>query len=194
MLGTLLILSGPSGSGKSTLSRRAEAEHLCKFSVSCTTRSPREGEVDGVDYHFLSQEDFATKVAAGDFLEYATVHANSYGTLRSHVINQLIAGETVVLDIDVQGAALIREVEDSTIRRAYADIFIHLDKAELESRLRGRESDSDEVIALRLSNAAAEEARRHEYQFILNSADREQDYSKFLSLLCSLSMRRQLLA
>ncbi len=192
MLGTLLIVSGPSGSGKTTLCRRAEAAGLTAYSISCTTRPPRPGERDGVDYHFLSPETFAAKVQAGEFLEHATVHGNSYGTLKADIIDLLMQGKNVVMDIDVQGAASIRACADPTIRRAYADVYIHVPAAELEARLRGRQTDSEEVIRLRLRNAAAEDARQGEYQYALVSADREHDYARFLSLLTALSMRTAL--
>ena len=193
MLGTLLIVSGPSGSGKTTLCRRAEAAGLTSYSISCTTRAPRPGEQDGGDYYFLTPESFAAKVAAGEFLEHACVHGNSYGTLRSEVVRRLQAGETVVMDIDVQGAASIRACADATIRRAYADVYIHVPPAELEARLRGRSTDSEDTIRLRLHNAAAEDARRGEYQYLLTSGDREQDYARFVALLAALSMRTPLL-
>ena len=192
MLGSLLIVSGPSGSGKTTLCRRAEKDGLTSYSISCTTRQPRPGEQNGVDYHFLTPEDFAAKVAAGEFLEYATVHGNSYGTLKSDIIQLLEAGKNVVMDIDVQGAASIRACDDPIIRRAYADIYIHVPSAELEARLRGRQTDAEEVIQLRLRNAAAEDARMGEYQFALVSADRESDYSRFSALLTTLGMRTTL--
>ncbi|MBR1998696.1 MAG: guanylate kinase, partial [Akkermansia sp.] len=135
---------------------------------------------------------FAAKVAAGEFLEHATVHGNSYGTLKADIIDLLQQGKNVVMDIDVQGAASIRACEDAIIRRAYADIYIHVPAAELEARLRGRQTDSEEVIQLRLHNAAEEDARQGEYQYALISADRESDYSRFLALLTALSMRTQL--
>ena len=192
MLGTLFIVSGPSGSGKTTLCRRAEADGLTAYSISCTTRTPRPGEQDGVDYHFLTPDAFARKVEAGEFLEHACVHGNSYGTLRSEVVRLLQAGKNVVMDIDVQGAASIRACADPTIRRAYADVYIHVPPAELEARLRGRCTDSEDTIRLRLHNAAAEDARRCEYQYILTSADREHDYALFTTLLSSLALRTTL--
>lgn len=192
MLGSLLIVSGPSGSGKTTLCRRAEAAGLTCYSISCTTRQPRPGEQDGVDYHFLTPEVFAAKVNAGEFLEYATVHGNSYGTLKADIIELLQQGKNVVMDIDVQGAASIRSCTDPIIRRAYADIYIHVPSDELEARLRGRQTDSEDVIRLRLHNAAMEDARMPEYQFTLVSGDREADYSRFLALLTTLSMRTPL--
>jgi len=194
MLGTLLIVSGPSGSGKTTLCRRAEASGLASYSISCTTRAPRPGETNGVDYHFLSPETFAQHVAAGDFLEYATVHGNSYGTLKADIIDLLRGGRNVVMDIDVQGAASIRACTDPVIRAAYADVYIHVPAVELEARLRGRNTDADETIRLRLHNAAMEDARQGEYQFALVSADRESDYSRFASLLATLGMRTGLAA
>jgi len=189
MLGTLLIVSGPSGSGKTTLCRRAEKNGLSSYSISCTTRNPRDGEVDGTDYHFLSQEDFAKKISDGDFLEYATVHGNSYGTLRSQVIEALQSGKNVVMDIDVQGADSIRASDNAIICQSYADLYIHIPSAELEARLRGRQTDSEEVIQLRLKNASDEDAQLNKYQFILTSSDRESDYSSFCALLKALSMR-----
>ena len=192
MLGTLLIVSGPSGSGKTTLCRRAEKDALTAYSISCTTRQPRPGEQDGVDYHFLTPEVFAAKVEAGEFLEHATVHGNSYGTLKSDIIDLLQAGKNVVMDIDVQGAASIRACDDAIISRAYADVYIHVPSAELEARLRGRQTDAEEVILLRLRNAAEEDARMNEYQFSLVSADRESDYTRFTALLTALGMRTTL--
>ncbi len=192
MSGSLIIVSGPSGSGKTTLCRRAEADGLTAYSISCTTRQPRPGEQDGVDYHFLTPELFAQKVAAGEFLEHATVHGNSYGTLKADIIDLLKQGKNVVMDIDVQGAASIRACANPDIRRAYADIYIHVPADELEARLRGRQTDSEDVIQLRLRNAAAEDARQGEYQFALVSGDREHDYARFLALLTALSMRTQL--
>ena len=183
-LGTLLIVSGPSGSGKTTLCRRAEAAGLTGYSVSCTTRAPRPGERPDVDYHFLSPSDFADKVRAGEFLEHATVHGNSYGTLKADIIELLQAGKNVVMDIDVQGAASIRSCPD---------VYIRVPAAELEARLRGRQTDAEEVIRLRLHNAAMEDARLGEYQFCLVSGDREQDYARFTALLAALDMRCSLL-
>lgn len=192
MLGTLLIVSGPSGSGKTTLCRRAEADGLTAYSISCTTRAPRPGEQDGTDYHFLTPADFQSRIAAGDFLEYATVHGNSYGTLKSDIIDLLQAGRNVVMDIDVQGAASIRACSAPIIRRAYADVYIHVPSAELEARLRGRQTDAEETIRLRLHNAAMEDARQGEYQYCLISGDRERDYARFTALLASLGMRTSL--
>ncbi len=193
-LGSLLIVSGPSGSGKTTLCRRAAQDGLASYAVSCTTRPPRPGEVHGTDYYFLSQQDFDSRVAAGDFIEHACVHGNSYGTLRSEVIRHLLQGENIVMDIDVQGAASIRACQDPLIRRARADVYIYLPIHEIETRLRARSTDSEESIRLRLHNATIEDAHRSEYQFILPSASREHDYSLFRTLILALSLRTSLCA
>jgi guanylate kinase len=182
--GILYLVSGPSGSGKSTLCRRLAAEGEAEFSVSCTTRQPRFGETHGREYYFLSTEEFEAKVAAGEFLEHALVHGNHYGTLRSEVIGRLAAGTDVVMDIDVQGAAQVRACDDESIRRALVDLFVMPpDEDELAARLRGRGTDSDEVIALRLRNAIDEMRHWPEYRFRLLSGTPEQDYAKFKSLL-----------
>ena len=108
--GMILIISGPSGSGKSTLCKKMFEEFTSmEFSVSCTTRNPRGEEKDGVDYHFLSRESFEKHIADGDFLEYALVHGNYYGTLKSEVLDRTGRGIDVVLDIDVQGAMILKE-------------------------------------------------------------------------------------
>ena len=191
--GRLFVISGPAGVGKSEIVKMVLKKHPdISLSVSCTTRQPRPGEQDGVDYHFLTPEVFAAKVAAGEFLEHATVHGNSYGTLKADIIDLLQQGKNVVMDIDVQGAASIRACDDAIIRRAYADVYIHVPSAELEARLRGRQTDSEEVIQLRLHNAAEEDARQGEYMYALVSGDREHDYSRFLALLTTLGMRTQL--
>ena len=105
-LGTLLVVSGPSGSGKTTLCRRATENGLCVYSISCTTRQPRPGEVNGVDYHFLTAAEFAARVERGDFLEYAEVHGNRYGTLKADILNLLEQGKNVVMDIGRPGPRL----------------------------------------------------------------------------------------
>ena len=182
--GILFLVSGPSGSGKSTLCRRLEGEGEAEFSVSCTTRDPREGEKHGSEYYFLSTDEFDRKVGAGEFLEFAEVHGNKYGTLRSEVIDRLLDGKDVVMDIDVQGAAQVRGCEDPAIQRALVDLFVMPpDERELAARLTGRGTDSEEVIALRLKNAIEEMAHWPEYRYRLLSATREEDYSRFKALL-----------
>lgn len=188
--GILYLVSGPSGSGKSTLCRRLAKEGHAEFSISCTTRAPRPGEEHGREYYFLSTEEFRRRAEAGEFLEHATVHENSYGTLKSEVMERLRAGVDVVMDIDVQGAALVRACDDALIRGALVDLFVMPpDEVELESRLRGRGTDSEEVIALRLRNAIDEMRHWREYRYRLLSAGPDEDYQRFYSLLLGERLR-----
>jgi len=155
--GILLLVSGPSGSGKTTLCRRLADEDEAIYSTSCTTRPSRKGERDGHDYHFLTRETFEQKVTNGEFLEYAEVHGNLYGTLKTEVLDHLAKGIDVVMDIDVQGAAQVRSCADTSIKAALVDVFVmpHTED-ELLKRLTGRGSDSQDVIALRMKNALGE--------------------------------------
>lgn len=188
--GILLLVSGPSGSGKTTLCRRIANEKETHYSISCTTRPPRPGEVNGRDYHFLSIDEFTRRVEAGDFLEHACVHGNHYGTLRSEVIGYLAGGVDVVMDIDVQGAAQVRGCQDPMIRGSLVDLFVMPpDEAELLARLSGRGTDSSEVIALRMHNALEEMRHWPEYTFRLLSGSREEDYLRFKSLLIGERLR-----
>lgn len=188
-LGSLLVVSGPSGSGKTTLCRRATEDGLCVYSISCTTRQPRQGEADGVDYHFLTPEEFTDRVQKGHFLEHAEVHGNHYGTLKADILNLLEQGKSVVMDIDVQGAEQIRACVDGILPKCYTDVYIYVPQEELRNRLCGRQTDEDEVISLRLRNAAQEDACLSRYQYCLVSSDRETDYAAFAALLKCQSMR-----
>jgi guanylate kinase len=154
--GLLLVLSAPSGAGKTTLAHAFRARHPdAAFSVSATTRAPRGAERDGVDYHFVSAERFADLVAEGAFAEWAEVHGKRYGTLRSTVEEALRSGRIALFDIDVQGGAQLRRAFP---RDAVTAFILPPSAAELERRLRGRLTDSDEVIARRLAAARAEVA------------------------------------
>jgi guanylate kinase len=188
--GILYLVSGPSGSGKTTLCRRLADEGEARYSTSCTTRPARPGEKDGYDYHFLSQDEFEEKLLQSAFLEYATVHGNSYGTLLSEVTEHLANGVDVVMDIDVQGAKHVRNCTDPRIRTALVDLFVMPpSEEELRSRLTGRQTDAPEVIALRMKNALAEMEHWPSYQFRLLSDSREHDYARFKSLLLAERMR-----
>ena len=188
--GILLLVSGPSGSGKSTLCRQLAAAGDAVFSISCTTRPPRPGEQDGRDYYFLGRDEFERRVAAGEFLEWAEVHGNGYGTLRSEVLGRLADGIDVVMDIDVQGAAQVRASVDPAIRTSLVDLFVMPPtEEELALRLRGRGTDSEEVIELRLRNAIEEMSHWREYRYCLVSSTREDDYARFRSLLTAERMR-----
>jgi guanylate kinase len=182
--GILLVVSGPSGSGKTTLCRRLADSGEVRYSISCTTRSPRPGEVHGEDYHFLTHEEFERRIRAGDFLEHAEVHGNRYGSLKSEVLANLHHGIDVVMDIDIQGAGQVRNCEDPDIRLAFVDLFVMPPSGEeLHARLAGRGTDSPETISLRMSNALNEMRHWNEYANVLFSSTRDEDFSKFKALV-----------
>lgn len=190
--GVLCVVSGPSGSGKTTLCHRAAAELPgVVYSVSCTTRPPREGEVDHVDYHFLGRGDFEERIGRGEFLEYALVHQKQYyGTLKSEVLEHLRNGRDVVMDLDVQGAAQLRASGDEEIRRSLVDVFIlPAGPRELEARIRGRGAMPEEEIQRRLRNAEGEMAHRGAYAYTLVTGDREEDFARFTAILEAERMR-----
>ncbi len=188
--GILLVVSGPSGSGKTTLCRRLAESGEAHYSISCTTRAPRPGEVNGKDYHFLTLQDFQQRLDAGDFLENAVVHENLYGSLKSEVIAFLQAGTDVVMDIDVQGADQIRSCQDPEIQRAFVDLFVMPpSEEELRTRLSGRGTDSEEIIALRMANALDEMKNWNRYAYCLLSTTKESDYAKFQSLVTAERLR-----
>jgi len=164
--GLLLVLSAPSGAGKTTLARRLMArEPDARFSISATTRAPRGQERDGVDYHFVSRARFEGMVAAGELAEWAEVHGNRYGTLKSTVEQALAAGRIALFDIDVQGG---ERIQACWPRQAVTVLVLPPSMAELERRLRGRGTDSDEQVARRLAVARAEIARgARSYRYLL---------------------------
>jgi len=189
-LGMLLVVSGPSGSGKTTLCRRLADSGEVRYSISCTTRPPRPGEVDGRDYHFLTRGEFVRRLEAGDFLEHAVVYGNLYGSLKAEVLSHLGIGVDVVMDIDVQGADQVRNCADPDIRRAAVDLFVMPpSEAELYARLSGRGTDSAETIALRMANALDEMRHWQKYTYVLLSATREEDYAKVLALVIAERLR-----
>lgn len=150
--GNLYIVSGPSGAGKSTICRKVRKMLGINLATSATTRQPRTGEVNGVDYYFLSHDDFESKIQKGDFLEYAKVHNNYYGTLKSEVESRLQRGEKVILEIDVQGGLQVRAVYPE----AHLIFFKTPNLEQLEERLRGRKTDDEATIQLRLKNSIQE--------------------------------------
>ncbi len=167
--GKLFVISAPSGTGKTTLLKRVMTEMpSLRFSVSHTTRAPREGEVRGKDYHFVTVEEFLQLRDEGGFLESAHVHENYYGTSRAAVEELLEQGVDVVLDIDVQGANIL--MENKELAASY--IFIAPpNMKELERRLRSRGSDSVETIQVRLANAAGELAAVNKYDYLIVNKD-----------------------
>ncbi len=149
--GVLFVVTGPSGVGKSTLIRSAMARiNGLHFSCSATTRAPRRGEKDGRDYHFLDRERFDARVEAGEFLEHATVYDRSYGTLRAPTLAALERGDSLILDIDIQGAAQLRE----SMPESVSIFIVPPSLAALERRLRARATDSEEIILGRMRQVA----------------------------------------
>jgi guanylate kinase len=164
-VGRLFVISAPSGAGKTTLLKRVMAQVPgLVFSISHTTREPRPGELDGVDYNFVSRAEFLAMIDRGLFLEYAEVHGNLYGTSTDSIGLQLEEGLDVILDIDVQGAAILRKKGQPEATH----IFISPPNLiELERRLRGRGTESEEMIKVRLKNAATEMNAAAAYEYLI---------------------------
>src|SRR3954453_16769533 len=155
--GILFVLSAPSGAGKTTLCDALRQTPDFIYSVSCTTRAPRAGEIEGEDYRFLSEDDFLARVKAGEFLEHAKVHEHYYGTLRRPLIDNLKNGVDVLIDIDTQGAAAIRTCGDGFVQDALTDVVIMPpDLEELRRRLTKRRTETAQQIETRLKTAAGE--------------------------------------
>lgn len=178
--GLLIVVSGPSGAGKGTvLSHTTEKYSNLKYSVSVTTRAPREGEVDGVNYFFKSVEQFKKMVADGEFLEHKEVHNNYYGTPLSNVQKNLSDGYDVVLEIDTEGAL--------DVKNAYPDcvmIFITPEKfSTIEKRLRGRSTESEEQIQIRIQNAYKELKQAVYYDYIVVNEDAQQAAMDVISII-----------
>jgi guanylate kinase len=170
MAGKVFVITGPSGVGKGTLiSQLLRRVPGLELSVSATTREPREGEVDGRDYHFLTREEFDSRVAREDFLEFATYSGNRYGTLRSEVRKRLEDGHSVVLEIEVQGARQVR----AAMRESIQVFIAPPDPAVLRQRLESRASDSAEAIDARLEVAEQELAAQGEFAHCVTNADLE---------------------
>lgn len=180
--GNLFVLSGPSGAGKGTLvSRLLERVPSCWVSVSATTRAPRPGEVDGVHYFFMDKTAFSQLVAEGGFLEWAQVHDNCYGTLRSRVQEHIDAGDQVILEIDVQGAFQVR----NAMPNAHLVFIEPPSLEELERRLRGRGTETEEVIAKRMKTAQVELAQKMEYDVQVVNDDLERATEELVSYVTS---------
>ena len=182
--GILFVVSAPSGAGKTTLCNALRQTKDFIYSVSCTTRAPRPGEIDGEDYFFLTREEFERRGAAGDFLEYANVHGHFYGTLSATVLSHINNGVDVLLDIDIQGAATIRACGDARIREAIADVFIMPPSMdELRHRLIKRGTETAGQIEVRLQNAAAEMKNWRLYRYTIISGSVEEDLQKFRAIM-----------
>ncbi|PYJ70296.1 MAG: guanylate kinase [Verrucomicrobia bacterium] len=182
--GILFVISAPSGAGKTTLVEALRQTPNLFYSVSCTTRATRGGEIEGQDYQFLSDVDFRARVAAGDFLEHAQVHGDYYGSLRKPVLTNLKNGVDVLIDIDTQGAAAIRNCDDLLIREALADIFIMPpDLEELRRRLLKRGTETARQIDSRLATAAREMELWRDYRYTIISRSVEEDLQKLRQIM-----------
>lgn len=187
--GLLIILSSPSGAGKSTLSRRLRAwDPTISFSVSATTRTPREGEAEGQDYFFLSQDQFKRDVAAGEMLEHAHVFGNFYGSPKGAVQNAIESGRDVLFDIDWQGAQQIR---NSALGAHTLSIFLLPPSiGELHRRLETRGQDSAEVIAKRMEKSWDEISHWDGYDFVLINDDLDATEQKLITIIEATRLRR----
>ena len=166
--GMLFVISGPAGAGKSEIVKALLKKHDdVRLSVSCTTRAPRPGEVDGVSYHFVSDARFDELVREGAFYEWAHVHQTRYGTLKGVVRQELEAGHDLILEIDVQGCLQVLEQDPSAV-----GIFVSPPSREnLEARLRHRGTESEESIRVRLNNVASEVATAYKYHYVIIHRD-----------------------
>jgi guanylate kinase len=189
----LVVLSAPSGGGKTTLAKKLlEANPSLTRAVTCTTRAPRKGEKDGVDYYFLDAGSFLKRVQAGNFLEHATVFGNSYGTLKSEILGKLRQGRDVLLVVDVQGAATIREraQEDGELKQTLVQVFLTPPSLEiLEARLKRRGTDSAAVIQKRLGVARQEIAQWKNFDYLIISTSIKEDLRRMQAVLESEKMR-----
>ncbi len=178
--GFLLVLSGPSGAGKGTLvDRLMAARSECVFSISATTRPIRPNEVDGVQYEFVTREEFERRRSAGQFLEWAEVHGKYYGTPAKQVDEGVKAGRIVVLDVDVQGGASVRRARPDAVT-----VFVYPPSVDaLRQRLKGRATDSDEVVERRLQNAPGEMAQYKEYDYLIVNDDLEHSTRTLLAIV-----------
>ncbi len=187
MKGQILIISGPSGSGKSTLlNRLLKEENDLYFSISSTTRAPRQGETDGVNYYFTSEDEFKKGIDADEFLEWACVHGNYYGTSLKPVLKALEEGKIAIFDIDVQGFNIAK----SKFAKNITSVFITTaSKNELKSRLQNRGTDSAETIEKRLINAVGEMEHILEYDYFLINDDLQNCYENLRGILRSMRLK-----
>jgi guanylate kinase len=178
------VLSAPSGAGKTTLLEAVRKASEFTYLVSCTTRPARAGEVEGEDYRFLSEKEFQARAKAGEFLEHATVHGHQYGTLLKPIVENLMSGRDVLIDIDTQGAATIRNSKNESIRQALADIFLMPPNVdELRRRLTKRGTETAEQIETRLANAIREMELWTQYRYTIISRTTEEDLQKFRHIM-----------
>jgi guanylate kinase len=189
----LILISAPSGGGKTTLCQQLlKARPDMTRAITCTTRAPRPGEKDGVDYHFFDATEFLKRLHAGNFLEHATVYGNSYGILKSELLGKLREGKDVLLNVDVQGAATIREKTESEpeLKRALVTIFLTpTPLTVLEERLKKRAADSSSAIQKRLAVARQEIAQWKNFDYLLLSTTKQEDLRRTLAIVEAEKMR-----
>ena len=187
MKGQILIVSGPSGSGKSTLlGRLLKEENDLYFSISSTTRAPRQGETEGVNYYFINKDEFKKGIDAGEFLEWACVHGNYYGTSLKPVLKALKEGKIAIFDIDVQGFNIAK----SKFAENITSVFITTaSENELKSRLQNRGTDSAQTIEKRLINAVGEMEHVLEYDYFLINDDLQNCYENLRGILRSMRLK-----
>lgn len=178
--GLLVVISGPSGAGKSTLCRRLFETHPeFSLSVSTTTRPPREGEVDGQHYHFVSRGEFVRQRDAGEFVEWAEVHDNFYGTSRRVIDDALAEGRSLVFDIDYQGAESMRSAYPDSVQIMLLPPNLEV----LEERLRGRGTDAEDVVSRRLENAKGEIEACPDFDFVIVNDDLDTAWDELRAVL-----------
>ncbi|MDR0571285.1 MAG: guanylate kinase [Rickettsiales bacterium] len=178
----ILILSAPSGTGKSTLVGKLMEQHPnFRYSISATTRAPRKGEQDGVQYYFITRDEFEEKITKGEFLEYAEVHGNYYGTPKYDIENHLSDNHDVILDIDYQGMKIITKYFEP--RKVLKIFVLPPSLKELDRRLRKRNTDSEDVIQKRLSDAKGQIAHCEDYEYVLIDHNLEETFERIKSII-----------
>ncbi len=189
----LILISAPSGGGKTTLcDLLLQSRPEMSRAITCTTRPPRPGEKDGVDYYFLTATDFLKRVQAGNFLEHATVYGNSYGLLKSELLGKLRAGKDVLLNVDVQGAATIRAAAQAEPELSEVLVTVFLTPASVEilkARLKKRNSDAEAVIQKRLAVAKQEVSQWKNFDYLLISTSKQEDLRRALAIVETEKMR-----
>jgi len=187
--GLMFVLSSPSGAGKTTLAERLlKGDPKINLSVSATTRPPRPGEVDGEDYYFVSEEEFRAMRDKSEFLEWANVFGNYYGTPRAKVFDQLKIGNDVLFDIDWQGAQQLDAVAGGDVVKVF---ILPPSRAELERRLRARNQDPEDVVLKRMAKADAEISHWAEYDYVIINYDLDESEQMLRSILLAERLRRR---